>query len=344
MKKVAIDASPTKSGHSLRGIGSYTRQLLNQFKKGKWPTEFEFFTDPATPPPADLVHYPYFDLFFRTLTVKKTTARGVTIHDVIPLVFPQYFPAGIRGYINLFFQKRALTNTDFVICDSNASRADIINKLSYPAEKTYVVYLAAGKNFKKLENRELLESVRKKFHLPKEFALYVSDVNWNKNIEGLITAISKVKIPAVLVGQAITDQNLEPVKKINKLIRQLNLKDKITKTGFVTEDDLVAIYNLATLTVLPSFYEGFGLPVLESMACGTPLVCSNAGSLSEIAGPAIICDPSDSVDIASKIEQVLNLTKPKRDQLVRKSQDHSAKFTWQKTAQQTVNIYMKYMK
>lgn len=344
MKKVAIDASPTKSGHSARGIGSYTRQLLNQFKKGKWPTEFEFFTDPATPPPADLVHYPYFDLFFHTLPGKKSVARGVTIHDVIPLVFPRYFPAGIRGYINLFFQKRALANTDFIICDSGASKKDIIDKLQISDEKIYVICLAAGENFKKLENKALLENVRKKFHLPKEFALYVGDVNWNKNVEGLLTAIFKVRIPAVLVGQAITDQNLEPVGKINKLIARLNLEDKITKTGFVAEDDLIALYNLAALTVLPSFYEGFGLPVLESMACGTPVVCSNAGSLSEIAGPAIICDPADPADIASKIGQVLNLTKPKRDQVVRKSQDHSAKFTWQKTAQQTVNIYMKYMK
>ena len=171
------------------------------------------------------------------------------------------------------------------------------------------------------------------------------DVNWNKNIEGLITTIAQIKIPTLLVGKAITDNNLEPVKKISKLIRRLDLEDIVTRTGYVAEDDLVAIYNLATVTVLPSFYEGFGLPALESMACGTPVVCSKAGSLKEIAtGSAIFCDPADPADIASKIKLVVNLSKSQRETLANRSQKHSAKFTWEKTAEQTVAIFKKFLK
>lgn len=341
--RVAIDISPIKTEHRVRGIGAYTQNLINQFKKESRGVEFKFFSKPNSPPPADIIHYPYFDLFFHTLPIRKKARRVVTIHDVIPLIFRTHFPVGVRGSINLFLQKRALKNTDFVICDSKASKTDIANKLSYPAEKIHVVYLAAGKNFKKLDDQSQLLEIRKKFRLPNKFVLYVGDVNWNKNIEGLILALAKIKIHLVLVGQAITNGNLAPVKKINRLINQNNLEKRIIKTGFVNEDDLIAIYNLAELAVQPSFYEGFGLPVLESMACGTPVICSNSGSLSEIAGPAIICDPTDPNNIAASIERVLGLDSKTRAALIKKGFEHGMKFSWQKTAQKTINIYKKFL-
>lgn len=344
--KVAIDISPLSSGHSVRGIGAYTRSLVNEFQKRSFSSQngnggpgFEFFQNPKSPPEADVVHYPYFDLFFHTLPHKKEVPRVVTIHDVIPLVFPTYFPAGPRGYINLFFQKRSLKNTDFVICDSQTSKQDIADKLSYPKEKIKVIYLAASENFRTINNQYTLKNTSKKFNLPRNFVLYVGDVNWNKNLEGLIKAIKIVRIPLVMVGGALTNPNLPQTKNINKLIKKLHLEKQVFKTGFVEDEDLAAIYNLATLTVLPSYYEGFGLPVLESMACGTPVVCSKAGSLSEIAGPAIICDPDNPADIAAKITQVLSFSKSARESLCQKLQKHAAKFSWEKVAKQTIDVY-----
>src|SRR4030042_5025192 len=123
--RVALDINPTITGHKLRGIGVYTQRLKEEFHKGNWPAEFEFFEDPDSPPPADVIHHPYFDLFFHTLAHNEPSGRVVTIHDVIPLVFPTYFPAGIRGYLNLFFQKKALKNVDAVICDSQTSKEDV---------------------------------------------------------------------------------------------------------------------------------------------------------------------------------------------------------------------------
>ena len=338
--KVAIDISPAKTDHKVRGIGSYTRSLIGEFQQGNWPVEFEFFETPNSPPPADVVHYPYFDLFFHSLPIKKSTGRVVTIHDVIPLVFPDYFPVGIKGYINLFFQKKALKNVDAIICDSQTSKKDIVSKLSFPQDKIHVIYLAAGSNFNPITDENTLFSVSKKYNLPKKFVLYVGDVNWNKNILNLLEAVKIAKVKLVMVGKALTDDSLAQVKEINQIIKKLGLQKQVIKTGYVSENDLISIYNLASLTILPSFYEGFGLPVLESMACSTPVVCSNVASLSEITdNSAIFCDPADPNNIARNITRVLNLSKKQRQNLSQKLVKHASKFSWQKVARQTINVY-----
>ncbi len=338
--KIAIDASPLNSGHSVRGIGSYTQKLIENLKTVPQIELIPFATGHI--PSADVTHYPYFDLFFHTLPVAKKQKRVVTIHDVIPLVFPDRSPLGVRGYINLFFQKRALKNTDFIICDSKTSKNDIADKLSIPKEKIGVIYLAASESFKKIDAIKRLKSVREKFKLPQNFALYVGDVNWNKNLENLINSIKISKISLVMVGAAIVDNKVPQTQALERLIKRLNLEGKIVRTGFVAEDDLVSIYNLAGVTVLPSFYEGFGLPILESMACGTPVVCSNNSSISEIAGRlAIFCDPQDPADIAQKTLSAFHLSKEQKETLSRKLIAHAATFSWQKTAHQTVGVYQK---
>lgn len=345
MAKVAIDISSTAGGHAVRGIGAYTRNLVGEYKKGKWPVEFEFFTSPTSPPPASLIHYPYFDLFFHTLPVRKTTTRGVTIHDVIPLVFPKASPVGMRGRLAHLLQKKALKNTDFVICDSQNSKRDVEEKLGVSPDKIEVIYLAASESFKKINDQKLLEHSRIRLKLPEKFVLYVGDVNWNKNIRGLLMAVSKIKTPTVLVGSALTDPNLGETKIIDEQIRKNNLSEIITKTGFLEEADLALVYNLAAATVLPSFYEGFGLPVLESMSCGTPVICSNIASLAEIAGDAaVFCNPHDPADIAEKIRYVMSLSQDGKNKLSQKSQKNASKYSWTTTAQKTVQIYQKYLR
>jgi len=343
--KVAFDVSPVKTGHQVRGIGVYTQGLVTEFKKGEWPDiKFEFFQKPASPPPADVIHYPYFDLFFKTLPQKKHSGRVViTIHDVIPMVFPKHFPVGLKGHINLFLQKMALKNADAVICDSQTSKNDIVNKLSYPKEKIHVIYLAPSESFRKIPENEL-PIIIKKYKLPQKFILYVGDVNWNKNIPNLLQAVKITKVNLVMVGAAITNPYLPETTAIDNLITELDIKNQVTKTGFVKEADLIAIYNAASLTIQSSFYEGFGLPVLESMACGTPVVCSNVASLAEIAGPAIFCDPTNPSDIADKINHVLSLSNKEKDIISQKSIEHAAKFSWHKVAKHTIDVYQKVYK
>ena len=343
--KVALDITPTIGDHRVRGIGTYTKQLISQFKKGKWPADFDFFQNPISPPPADLIHYPYFDLFFHTLPIKKPYPTVVTIHDVIPLIFPEHFPKGVKGSINLFLQKRALANVDAIICDSQTSKQDIMTKLSYPKDKIHVVYLAASQNFKKITDRQKLEKLAQKSKLFPKFVLYVGDVNWHKNIEKLLEAVKLANVNLVLVGSAFKDEQLIEVIKINRKIKELRLQNKVIKTGFIKEDDLLALYNLAQVTLLPSFYEGFGLPLLESMACGTPVICSKVASLSEIGDDvATYCDPQDPQDIAAKINFIFNLENQQREEIGKKSQKHAAHFTWGKVASQTIQVYKSVLK
>ena len=144
----------------------------------------------------------------------------------------------------------------------------------------------------------------------------------------------------VMVGKAIKDESVPETQEINREIKRLGIEKKVTKTGYIKDADLVKMYNQASVTLLPSYYEGFGLPVLESMACGTPVVCSNVASVSEIAGPdAIFCEPGDPKDIAQKIQKVYSLSEKNLESLSRKLIDHAAKFNWEKVARQTINIY-----
>ena len=338
--KVAIDISPLKTGHKVRGIGSYTKHLVEQFRKGSANIDFEFFENPSSPPPVDLVHYPYFDLFFHSLPISKKASRVVTIHDVIPLVFPQHFSSGIRGNINLLLQKLALKNVDAIICDSQTSKKDIINKLSVPQDKIHVVYLAPGPEFNKISDKNKLSAVAKKYKLPQKFVLYVGDVNWSKNIPNLLKAVKRTNVNLVMVGEALTDKFLPETKSINNLISELKIVNRVLKTGYVKDNDLVSIYNLAQVTVLPSFYEGFGLPVLESMVCGTPVVCSENSSLPEIAGShAVFCEPDNPSNIARKITKVMSLNPRQKQVLSQKFIEHASPFTWEKVAAQTMKVY-----
>lgn len=336
--KVALDISPLNSAHSVRGIGSYTRNLENSLRS--FDLELITINNPKTKVKADIYHFPYFDLFFRTLKPVKNAKNVVTIHDVIPLVFPAHFPRGIRANINLLAQKSVLKRVDAVICDSDTSKRDIHEKLGFSKEKIHVIYLAASNVFKPVSSTQELSKIAKKFKLPRKFVLFIGDVNWNKNVLGLLEAVKIAKVDLVLVGKAITDEKLSQVVAINETIIRLNLQTKIQKLGYVPDEDLVKIYNLAEATIVPSYYEGFGLPVLESMSCETPVICADNSSLSEIGeNAAIFCKPHDPEDIANKIKYVMNASAEQKLKLARKVREHSLNFSWTKVANQTVEVY-----
>ena len=161
----------------------------------------------------------------------------------------------------------------------------------------------------------------------------------------MLKAVKITGCDLVMVGEALADDNILQTREITCLIWKLGLRKQIIKTGFIEEDDLAAIYNLAKLTLLPSYYEGFGLPVLESMACGTPVVTSNVASIPEISKDNIVfCDPADSRDIAKKIEEMFGLSQDKLDSLSRKLQKESEKYSWHKVASETANVYRSVLK
>jgi len=184
---IAINDSPLSSGHSARGVGVYTKLLIESLRKYVPEHSYTLFTRPENiPKDADVVHYPFFDPFFLTLPLRKFRPTVVTVHDLIPLVFPSHFPKGIRGSIKWQIQKMALRGVSHIITDSDTSKNDVAAIVGFPKERIHTVYLAASSAFSKPIPSKT------KLHLPKMYVLFVGDVNWNKNVYGLLDVVSSL--------------------------------------------------------------------------------------------------------------------------------------------------------
>ncbi len=339
--KVAIDSGPLKGGHAVRGVGTHTRELLRALKMpgvdfGK--VDLSKF---------DVLHYTFFHPYFINLPLKKPKAKVVvTIHDLIPLIYPKHYPAGIRGKIRFLINKYLINkNVDAIITISETSKKDICRFLGVSPEKVHVIYLAPRKIFRKLK-------IQKRYGLPERFALYVGDINYNKNIPNLIKACKLAKIPLVICGKQAFDietlgvddlSNLKgprdwirylfgkphpELAHYQNLLKEFNHGKNVVRLGFVPDEDLVAIYNLALVYVQPSLYEGFSLPILEALACGCPVVASKIQAHVEIAeGAATFVDPNDLKDFVRGFNNLIRNPKLPR------------KYSWEKTAKETLRVY-----
>jgi glycosyltransferase involved in cell wall biosynthesis len=344
---IAIDMSPLKSGHFLqhrvRGTGFYLQNLKLSLEKYYPENNYTYFNrGELLGKEIDVVHYPYFEPFFLTLPVFSKSKKIVTVHDLTPLVFPDHFKSGLKGYLKWQIQKLALKNASAIITDSESSKNDIIKYVGVDSKKIKVVYLAAGSEFKMINNEKKIEII-KKYNLPERFILYVGDATWNKNLPRLIEASAKINVPLVMVGKALIDSNIDTQNPWNKdlvRVQELSQENKnIIRLGFVPSADLVALYNAAILFVMPSIYEGFGLPILEAMSCGCPVVASRGGSLVGVVGKAgEYVDPYDIDSIAEGIKRVFNSIGLQRE-LSQKGEIQSRKFTWKKTADETMKVY-----
>lgn len=340
--RVAIDISKLHTFSKPRGIGVYAKNLFEALKK--YTRVDVKLVEHDTNEKFDLIHYPYFDFFRPTLPLVKKNTTLVTIHDLIPLLFPRHYPPGIKGTINLFRQKLALKNIDGVITVSSSTKEDVEKILKIPSSKVFTVYSAPSDNFKKIKDPSRLKLTKDKFNLSQKFALFVGGVNWNKNLINLAQACIDTNLNLVLVGDDFKNrQNLDhpELKSFANFLERYENHSLISMLGFVEQKDLVVVYNLAQVLLLPSFYEGFGLPILEAQACGTPVITSDTSSMPEIAGfGAIYVDPASPDDIADKLKKVLedaNL----RNNLIEKGVENLKKYSWEKTALETVKVYEK---
>lgn len=336
MIKVFFDGKPLKTGHSIRGIGSYTKNLLEALKGNE---DIKLVEKEAE---ADVVHYPYFDLFFNTLRLSNKPTV-VTVFDVIPLIYSGNYPPGVKGKINFLLQKRKLAKVNAVITISETSRKDIVRFLDVPQEKIFPIHLAPGPNFREMENGSWQLETVKRYNLPKHFVLYVGDVNYNKNVLGLVKACKLIKTPLVIIGKQAAQANFDRAhienQPLTQLIEEYGNDPNVMRVGFVPEEDLVKIYNLAAVCCQPSFYEGFGLPVVEAMACGVPVAASQTQSLVEIAeGKALFFNPHDPVNMAAALKNVLN-SKGLRSKLSQRGLDYARSLSWVKVAQETIGVY-----
>lgn len=346
MKKIAIDVSPLYDGNSIRGVGYYTKNLIESLQSEikinpeykNWQINLITNIDDLRSTIYDLIHYPFFDPFKLTLPKKTKTPTIVTVHDLIPLQFKSLYPAGIKGEIKWFIQKNKLKKVDYIITVSNYSKHIIKNIIGYPENKIFVTYLAANKNFKPYNDPKKLESIRKKYNLPKKFVLYVGDINRNKNIPLLADTCIDLDYPLVIVGSSATKKvGYHPETKDILYIQSLS--SKLILPGFIPDKDLPYLYNLATIYCQPSFAEGFGLPVVEAMQSGCPVVYSKETSLSEIMDlNGISFNPYSSDEIKKVLKKLWGnpiLQKKYRELGLKRAKT----FDWKYTALQTLAVY-----
>ncbi|MDD5367631.1 MAG: glycosyltransferase family 1 protein [Anaerolineaceae bacterium] len=271
-------------------------------------------------------------------SLATSSPQVVTIYDTTILQSPNNFPFWHRNYARLMVPYAA-RHAAAILTISECSKRDIIQWLRVPAEKIYVTYLAASPSYRHI-GLAPIETVKQKYGLD-QFILTVGTLEPRKNISSLIKAYQQIGnidpriklVHAGPLGWMYAD--------ILKLVKELGLDQQVRFLGRVSEEDLIGLYNAARLFVFPSLYEGFGLPVLEAMACNCPVVTSNNSSLVEVAGDAAcLIDPMNIGDIASGMINILDDANT-ANCLRAAGLKQSAKFTWEKCARETYTVYEK---
>jgi glycosyltransferase involved in cell wall biosynthesis len=287
----------------------------------------------------DVAHVPYFGS-----PLLPSVPTVVTIHDLIPLVLPEYRGnVLVRLYTSL--AAAAAPQAALILADSEASKRDILRRLRLPEEQVRVVYLAPASHFQPAETWQQIVDIKQKYNLPENFVLGgMSGFDVRKNISALLHAYTWVsatlgdQFPLVLAGglpQKDTAFFPDPLR----IARELGIEEYVITPGWIAEKDRPLLYAAATVFVFPSRYEGFGLPVLEAMACGTPVVTTNAASIPELAGPAAFqLDPNDTKHIAAPIIRLCT-EEESNDEMIERGFAQVEKFSWEKTARQTLEAY-----
>ncbi|BAF71304.1 glycosyltransferase family 4 protein [Sulfurovum sp. NBC37-1] len=283
---------------------------------------------------------PEYDLYWQPNYIpKKVKAEKVvtTVHDFSFHIQSEWHPKERLKYYQKNFWKKAAVS-DWIITGSNFTKKEIMKYMNYPEGRISVIYHAVDHDLYKVYDEHILQTTKEKFELGDHYLLFVGSIEPRKNLLNLLKAYHllsdeiKKDYPLVLVGFKGWEN-----KEIMYEIEQE--KEHIRYLGYLSDAELAHVYNLATLFIYPSLYEGFGIPPLEAMACGTAVIASNAASLPEACGDAAeYIDPVSSHDIAEKIRDILS-DSVKRDIMINKGLEHAKLFTWEKAAAEHIKVF-----
>lgn len=314
-----IEAASASGRRSLRDIWAMTRQVLRH------DIDVMFF--PAV--------YSYFPVLNRTKII-------LTIHDMIPELYPEMvFPnARLRTFWRLK-QMVGIWQSSVVLTVSHYSKHEIVQRCRLSDERVHVIYEAPGSAFRVIDDHMTIESVLRRYDLTSQerFLLYVGGMSPHKNLGALIKAYVELiadprfeDVRLVLVGEYLADAFYSDYPALRQLVRQNQLGERVIFTGYIEDQDLACLYTVASCFVLPSLVEGFGLPAVEAMACGTPVVASRAGSLPEILdGAGELFDPSDPRELLTALTVVLS-DKALRGTMRARGLERAQRFGWQRAA------------
>ena len=287
---------------------------------------------------ADVLHVPYW-----APPLRSDMPIVATIHDIIPLVLKEYRGGPlVNAYTGLV--SAAARGASLILTDSDASRSDIISRLSVSPDRVRTIYLAADPKFTDYVDPIDYAALRKNHDLPDDYVLYLGGFDVRKNIEAALQTYTWAQAalgdnyPLVIAGN-LPDRHDAFFHDPRVIAKQIEVENVVRFIGPVAEEDKVALYQHARAFLYPSIYEGFGLPALEALACGVPVVGSNASSIPEIVGDAgMLVDPHDARAMAGALIAVCT-EDSLHDELSERALKQAAKFSWQKCARETVAAY-----
>ncbi len=260
----------------------------------------------------------------------------VTIHDLVFKRYPEHYPLIDRKIYDLKFSY-ACRHADHIVAISKSTKQDIIEFYDIPPEKISVIYQSCHERYMMEKSQKTIDSAQRRYQLPEEYLLTVGSITERKNLLGIIKALWELpesyRLPLVVVGKGGAYKN-----KVLEYIHEKGISQQVHFID-VAFDDLPAVYQKAALFLYPSFYEGFGIPILESLFSKTPVITSGRSSLPEAGGPgAHLVDPSDPKDIAEGIEKVLS-DEAYRQRLIEQGFKHARQFRGEPLAQQMMQLY-----
>ena len=266
----------------------------------------------------------------------------VTIHDIIHLLYPQFLPGPLAFLYAQRMIRRSLVRGDQIIAGSQNTKADLMEYFEVTGSKIQVVYYGVSRRFSERMPEDELRERLSKYGVEPGYALFVGNPKPHKNLDNVVKAFARAHEVGSIDGRLVCVGNRESRDfKIRVRAEQLGIGDRVSLLGHVPEDDLRALYQGAVLFLYPTLYEGFGLPVIEAMASGVPVITSNSSALKEVAeGYAMLVDPHDVEQMAREIARCLE-DPEHRAALAKLGPPQAEDFRWSRTAQRTLEIYDK---
>ena len=318
----------------MRSVALSDRWMHILWQRVRLPVPIQVITGPL-----DLYHSPDF-----VLPPTGRTPAILTVHDLSFLRVPQFFVPGFREYLESAVS-RAVKNAWHVLADSESTRRDLVELMGVAQERVTVLYPGVESRFKPVKDAAVLDAVRMRYALPERFILGLSTLQPRKNFDGLIESFHQLlcekrrqpeldNLHLVIAGGRgwMYEETLV-------LVKRLQLESRVHFPGFVTDEDLPTLYSLALLFAFPSWYEGFGLPVLEAMACGTPVVAADNSSLPEVVGQAgRLIDVGDTGALTEALGQLI-CNDTLRSELVAAGHEQACRFTWEAAARCLLAVY-----
>jgi len=292
----------------------------------------------------DVIHFPSpFHLTLDYAPGEKNNGTVITVFDLTPTIYRREIFTGRRRILELFYRflLGSVNHTASIIAISENTSIDLQRILGTYSEKIKVIHLGVSRNFRRDLDDDKMLKTRARYNLPAHYLFYIGNFFPFKNLASLFEALHilekdhSISIPLIIGGE------IHPFfrKNIESLLVRWDIQKRVTLLGFIPEADLPFLYHMADIFIYPSLYEGFGLPPLEAMACGTPVACSSTSSLPEVVGKAArLFDPHSAEQIAQAISEILG-NEALRTNLIEKGLKQAGLFTWELCARKTLELY-----